>query len=136
MPWKETQVKEQKMEFVLRALGGGNFRELCREYGVSAKTGYKWRERFLARGFHGLEESSRRPHSHADELSEGVVCEIVRLKQAHPHCGPRKTAALYTRLRGAEETPSESSFKRVLARAGLTEPRRVRRASKAARMEK
>lgn len=58
------------------------------------------------------------------ESGEGVVCEMVRLKQAHRTWGPRKLRYLYGRLHTA--VPSESSFKRVLARAGLTEPRRVR----------
>jgi len=123
MPWKETQKMDQRIEFALEALRSPNFRELCRHYGISPKTGYKWRDRFVEKGLAGLEEQSRRPHGHADELSERVVCEIVRLKQAHPHWGPRKIQALYGRQHGAE-VPSESSFKRVLERAGLTEPRR------------
>ncbi len=133
MPWKETQKMDERMEFVLKAVSSPNFRELCREYGISAKTGYKWRERFLQHGLAGLNELSRRPQHHPDELSEAVVCEMVRLKQAHPHWGPRKIHTLYARRHGAD-IPSESSFKRVLARAGLTEPRRVRRASEAGRL--
>ena len=119
---------DQRMEFVLKAVNCENFRELCREYGISAKTGYKWRDRFIERGLCGLGEESRRPQGHAGALEERVVCEIVRLKEAHRHWGPRKIHALYKRKHGGEETPSESSFKRVLARAGLTEPRRVRKA--------
>jgi len=117
---------EQRMEFALKALQSENFRALCREYGISAKTGYKWRERFLQHGQAGLAEQSRRPHRHPDELGEAVICEMVRLKQAHPHWGPRKIQALYQRQHGGAG-PSQSSFKRVLARAGLTVPRRVRR---------
>ena len=126
MPWKESLKMDQRMEFVMKALAHPNFRELCREYGISAKTGYKWRERFFERGLGGLNELSRRPHGHADELGEGVVCAMVRLKQAHPHWGPRKIQALYARKHGGE-VPSESSFKRVLERAGLTVPRRAPR---------
>ena len=125
---------DQKMEFVLKAVGGGNFRELCREYGISAKTGYKWRARFLARGMEGLAEESRRPRGHPDELREGVICEIVRLKQAHPHWGPKKIHALYARKHGTEELFSESSCKRVLERSGLTKPRKVRRSKEAGRL--
>jgi transposase InsO family protein len=128
MPWQETRKMDQRMEFVLKAVNAANFRELCREYGISAKTGYKWRERFMAWGFAGLNEESRRPRSHADALDSDIVCEIVRLKQAHRHWGPRKIHALYERRHGAEGAPSESSFKRVLERAGLTEKRRLRRA--------
>jgi transposase InsO family protein len=81
----------------------------------------------------GLNELSRRPHGHADELGEAVVCEMVRLKQAHPHWGPRKIQALYRRKHGGD-VPSESSFKRVLERAGLTVPRRVRRSTETGRL--
>jgi putative transposase len=119
---------DQRMEFVLKAVNAPNFRELCREYGISAKTGYKWRERFIERGWAGLNEESRRPRSHADALDSDVVCEIVRLKQAHLHWGPRKIHALYQRKHGATGAPSESSFKRVLERAGFTEKRSLRRA--------
>ena len=133
MPWKANLKMDQRMEFVMKALAHPNFRELCREYGVSAKTGYKWRERFFQRGLDGMNELSRRPHGHADELGEAVVCAMVRLKQAHPHWGPRKIQALYQRKHGGE-VPSESSFKRVLERAGLTVPRRMRRATETGRL--
>ena len=55
MPWQETRKMDQRMEFVLKAVNAPNFRELCRQYGISAKTGYKWRERFVAGGVAGLE---------------------------------------------------------------------------------
>jgi len=124
---------DQRMEFVLKAVSAPNFRELCREYGISAKTGYKWRERFVEHGMAGLAEKSRKPLGHADELGEKEVCEIVRLKRAHPHWGPRKIQVLYERKHGPEG-PSESSFKRVLERAGLTVARRVRRSEEAGRL--
>ena len=46
---------EQRIEFGLRALEGGNFRALCREYGITARTGYKWRERLVLWGIKGAE---------------------------------------------------------------------------------
>jgi transposase InsO family protein len=87
----------------------------------------------LRYGLAGMAEQSRRPRSHADELAEGVICEMVRLKQAHRHWGPRKIRELYLRKHGT--AASESSFKRVLERAGLTQPRRRRvRAAQAGRL--
>jgi transposase InsO family protein len=133
MPWKEIDKMDQRIEFAMKSIRTGNFRELCREYGISAKTGYKWRERFLRHGWEGMAEESRRPHQHADQLSEGIICEMIRLKQAHPHWGPRKIRALYERHHSGE-VPSESSFKRVLERAGLTKPRRVRSSGQAGRL--
>jgi transposase InsO family protein len=72
-----------------------------------------------------MEEESRRPHGHAEELGEGEVCAIIQLKLAHPRWGPRKIRELYLRRHG--RVASESSFKRVLERAGLTEKRQRQR---------
>jgi transposase len=74
---------QERIEFGLKALGSVNFRALCQEYGISTKTGYKWKERFLRDGIRGMVERSRRPKSHADQLAEQTVCEIIRLKLAH-----------------------------------------------------
>jgi transposase InsO family protein len=124
MPWQKKEPMDLRKEFAMKAMRTDNFRALCAEYGISAKTGYKWHRRFLEQGFQGLAEQSRRPHGHADQLSEAEVCEIIRFKNAHRHWGPKKIRALYIRKHGS--AASESSFKRVLARAGLTEPRRRR----------
>ncbi len=113
----------QRKEFVLKAIHTHNFRQLCEEYGISTKTGYKWRERFYQYGYEGMMELSRRPRGHAQGLGEAIICEIVRLKQAHPRWGARKLRDIYQRLHG--QVPSESSFKRVLERAGLVEKRRL-----------
>jgi putative transposase len=132
MPWKKSEPMEQRVEFAFKALTSENFRRLCQEYGISTKTGYKWRERLLRRGLEGLAEESRRPQSSPQQLSQEEVCEMVRLKLAHPHWGPRKIRALYLRQGG--QGVSESSFKRVLEAAGLTQRRKRRRASEAGRL--
>src|SRR6202035_3482211 len=90
MPWKKSEPMDQRREFAIKALGTLNFRALCQEYGISAKTGYKWRERFLRQGLEGMGEESRRPRSSPGQLSESQVCEMVRLKLAHTYWGPRK----------------------------------------------
>jgi putative transposase len=123
---------DQKAEFALKALETENFRQLCREYGISAKTGYKWKERFLREGMAGMGEQSRRPLASPGELGEVVACEIVRLKQRHPHWGPLKLQEIYRRQHGS--APSLSSFKRVLEKAGMVEKRRLRRASEGGRL--
>jgi putative transposase len=124
MPWKKSEPMDQRREFALKALGTLNFRALCEEYGISTKTGYKWRESFLRQGLEGMEEESRRPRSSPKQLSESQVCEMVKLKLVHRHWGPRKIRTLYHRRHG--QAPSESSFKRILEQVGLTQPRRVR----------
>lgn len=134
MPWKDTLKMDQRIEFAMKALSAQNFGELCRQYGISRKTGYKWRERFVNQGLEGMAEQSRRPLSHAHELAEDVICQMVRLKQAHPHWGPRKIRELYRRVQRSAELPSESSFKRVLEKAGLTQPRKRRLARQSGRL--
>ena len=123
---------DQRIEFVLKAMQTLNFRALCQEYGVSTKTGYKWKERLINGGLEGIKEESRRPRSSPNQLSEEEVCEIVRLKLAHWSWGPRKIRELYLRRHG--EVASESSFKRVLERSCLTQKRRWRRSSEAGRL--
>ena len=82
MPWKKSEPMDQRREFALKALGTLNFRALCQEYGISAKTGYKWRERFLRQGLEGMEEESRRPHQ---ALGMRCPAELYRgLEQALP----------------------------------------------------
>jgi len=132
MPWRKIEAMDQKMEFCLESLRGGNFRELCRAYSISAKTGYKWRERFLERGYVGLEELSRRPHSQPEQLGVEEVCAIVRLKERQRFWGARKIAELYRRRYG--RSVSESTVKRILERSGLVEKRKVQAASQSGRL--
>src|SRR5260221_10517995 len=94
MPWKKSEPMDQRLEFCCKALRGGNFRALCREYGISAKTGYKWQERFLRDGASGMGEESPQPRSHAESLGEEELCRIVGLELAHPNWGPRKIRGL------------------------------------------
>jgi len=134
MAWQIQDLMNQRTEFVLRALQTDNFVELCREFGISPKTGYKWKERFVKEGLGGLHDQSRRPKSSPEALAEEVVCQIVRIKENHRHWGPRKIREIYRRQHGSEQTPSESSFKRVLERCGLTEKRRMARAANRGRV--
>ncbi len=125
MPWAPQNLMNKRSEFAQKALQADNFTELCREYGISPKTGYKWRKRFLEEGGQGMRDQSRRPKSSPEKLGEEVVCRIVRLKQRHAKWGPQKLREVYRREHGS--APSESSFKRVLEKCGLVEKRTNRR---------
>jgi len=125
MPWKEVDLVKIRKEFVLASYKGQcSFSELCRKYGVSTKTGYKWVERFEEQGVAGLLDRSRRPRSSPNRLSEDEVCELIRLKQAHPSWGPYKIRQLYEENHGV--APSSSSVKRVLDKAGYVKHRKRR----------
>lgn len=136
MPWMETDVVDQRTEFVLRALRQVEpFGDLCREFGVSRKTGYKWKERFLEDGLAGLADHSRRPNTTPNGIDETMVCQIVKLKLAHPGWGARKLRAVLARTTVADALPSESSFKRILDKAGLVERRRRMPAERGQRLQ-
>jgi len=100
MPWKETAMINERTEFALRSLQPGiNFSELCREYGISRRIGYKWQKRFAAEGAAGMADRSRKPHSNGQELGEDVICEIARCVDrgfqglvAHPEWGKVRAA--------------------------------------------
>lgn len=128
MPWKETGVMDQKIEFVIRSFSKTEtFRDLCREYGITPKTGYKWKERFLQDGIEGLQERSRKPRSNVKQIAESIVCEIVRIKNARKNWGPRKVHRVYANSHPGENIPSLSTVERILKKSGMIVPRRKRR---------
>ncbi len=76
MPWKETYVMDQRKEFVLEAMDPlCNFTRLCSKYGISTKTGYKWKSRFIQEGFAGLFDQSRRPENSPVQIPEDTMLE-------------------------------------------------------------
>lgn len=125
MSWSTTNIMDQRMEFAVRAIHDDvNFAELCKEFGISRKTGYKWKERFRENGFSGLHDLSRCPLESSKKLSEDIICELIRLKNLHPKWGPEKIMVLHKRSHS--NTPSLSSVKRILEKAGLTKKRKRR----------
>ncbi len=136
MPWTETNVMDQRTDFVLRVLRNAErFGDLCGEFGISRKTGYKWKERFFREGLSGLANHSRRPNTTPNEISETMVCQIVKLKLAYSAWGARKLRAVLERTVPQADLPSESSFKRILDKAGLVEHRRRMPAGQANRLQ-
>ena len=83
---------DQRREFVMLAKQEGvNLRKLCRQFGISAPTAYKWIERYDA-GDTRLADRSRRPHHSPDRTAAAVEQQIVALRDAHPAWGARKLA--------------------------------------------
>jgi putative transposase len=127
MPWKEHRKMSLKMEFVEKASRpGARVSDLCREYGVSRETGYKWLNRFKREGYDGLEERSRAPRSSPLMKAEELVQAVLAAREAHPRWGPKKLQVV-VRRRFGEETPSESTIARILRRFGQVKARRSRR---------
>ncbi len=128
MPWKEVNIMKLKLAFIEKSFQKGvNFTELCTEYGISTKTGYKWKERFYEEGLSGLQEKSRKPLSSPNQLSEEIICEIIRIKQTKQNWGPKKIRSVYVRNHPDNKIPSLSTVERILKKAGFVELRKRRR---------
>jgi transposase InsO family protein len=128
MPFKGVDIMDVKKEFVLRSFDKNVvFTELCREYGISTKCGYKWRKRFACEGWSGLEEKSRRPVSNSLSLPEPVSVDLISIKVKHPTWGAKKILSVYKRNNNGKYSPSRSSVERLFVRAGLIGVRRRRK---------
>jgi transposase InsO family protein len=128
MPWKECSVMEERMRFVLRLLDGEPMSGVCREFGISRKTGYKIFDRYRHHGLEALSDRSRRPVRYANQLPETIERMIVRAKQDKPHWGARKIRELLVRrLAGDIRLPATSTIHAVLDRHGLVKRMRSRR---------
>lgn len=114
MPWQEVSVMQQRREFVrLAQMDGSNRRELCRRFGISPQTGYKWLTRWCE-GEAELTDRSRRPRHSPRRTAAAVEEEILRRRDAHPAWGARKIAALLERAEIAP--PAVSTVHQVLCR--------------------
>ena len=127
MPWKETCVTDERRLFIEDFLAGQEtIKELCKKYGISEKTGHKWKKRFMEKGISGLCDESRAPQNSPNQLDEDTVIRLLNIRTAHPSWGPKKLAVLYKRAYPNDPAPSESSIYRVLGKAGLIKKRRIR----------
>jgi transposase InsO family protein len=126
MPWKESSVMEERLRFVARLLEGEAMTDVCRDFGISRKTGYKVFDRYREHGLTALTDRSRRPVRYANQLPQQIESLIVSLKRDKPHWGARKIRELLVRrLAGDIRVPAKSTIHAVLDRNGLV--KRMRR---------
>jgi putative transposase len=127
MPWQECNPMDERLKFIARLLDGEKMAELCREFGVSRKTGYKILNRYNSCGLQGLTDRSRRPYRQANQLPVQIETLIVRLKQDKPSWGAPKIRERLARLYPDVHTPAISTVHAVLDRHGLVKRRSRRR---------
>jgi transposase InsO family protein len=119
----EQRTMSLKMDFVRKAMKQYvRMSPLCREFGISRETGYKWLNRYKREGYDGLEERSRRPKCSPLAAAEDLVLSILELREAYPRRGPKKLFVLLQRKFGAV-TPSIATIARVLRRFGKVRQR-------------
>lgn len=122
MGWKRFTIMSQRKEFVKLALQEGtNISQLCRRFGVSRKTGYKFLKRYHKEGSQGLCDYSRRPLSSPNATDPKIVNLILDLRQRH-HCWGGRKLKSWLEKQGHRNIPSPSTITAILQRNGCIDP--------------
>jgi transposase InsO family protein len=121
MPWKSVSLVSLRKEFVsLCQKADISFSDLCRRYGISRKTGYKWLARFHEQGAYGLADRSRRPHRIVRQVAPATEQAIVALRRKHPTWGARKIRRLLQEQ--GMSVPACSTITAIFHRHNLINP--------------
>lgn len=127
MPWKVSNIVNERMKFVLRRDSGEKMTDLCKEFDISRKTGYKFYNRYKEQGPEGLKDRSHEPIRKPHKMSEEVQQLILAAKHKYPSWGGRKLKTLLERLHPGLRIPAASTIGDFLKRNNLVKPRKRRR---------
>jgi transposase len=128
MPWKESCILDQRLQFLSSYQKEEmSVADLCRAYGISRPTAYRWINRYNETGPEGLVDRSRRPHTCSHATLEPMENAILVLRAKHPSWGARKLKARLEMLQPELVWPAASTFGNILSRAGLTSPQKKRK---------
>jgi transposase InsO family protein len=115
MPWREVSFMDQRQEFVrLFQQSDVNRRELCRRFGISPKTAYKWLARAGASGDDWAEDRSRRPRLSPARSPAKLEAAVLQIRDAHPVWGARKIRRCLEDRH--KSVPATSTVHAILAR--------------------
>ena len=124
----ETRAVDKCMRFVTGVEAGEEtVTALCRRFGFSRTTGYKWLERYRMDGLEGLADRSRAPHEHPQAVTAEIAERCLAVRYAHPTWGPVKVRAWLARQDPELAWPAASTIGVLFERAGLTVRRKLRR---------
>jgi len=127
MPWRETTVLDDRIQFIAMYLTNElSMADLCRAFGISRKTGYKFVQRYELCGPEGLHDLPHAPYSHPNAVPEDIQEQIIALRSLHPTWGPRKLRVVLARDIPQIPWPAASTIGEILKRRGLAIPRRHR----------
>jgi putative transposase len=127
MTWKVSNPMDEKVKFIAKLLEGEKMAQVCRELGVSRKTGYKIWDRYKDSGMEALQDRSRRPYRHANQLPFQIERAILNIKQEHPSWGAPKIREKLGRQYPLKHFPAISTIHAVLDRNGLVKRHKHRR---------
>lgn len=119
MPWEEKTVEMSRKEFIEKVISKEeSMSELCRQYGITRKTGYKWLERFKLG--ESLTNQSRRPFHTPNKTADDIEQAIIKAREIHPAWGPRKLKK-YVETKDEITLPTHSTIADILKRNGKIE---------------
>lgn len=133
MPWERRTVEDQRREFAQAALECSNFSALCREYGITRRTGMKWKARYEAQ--EPLSDRSRRPNSSPTRTPEAVERRILELRAENPGWGA-KTLHKVLENQGEQNLPCVKTVNNILRRNGCISPEESQKRQPFTRYEK
>ena len=115
MPWESKTVEELRKEFIVAANSSNNFSSVCREFGITRKTGYKWIERY--RNGEKLNDKSRKPNTTSNKTPIEVENKILDLRKDNPGWGA-KTIKQVLENQGNRNIPCAKTVNNILNRYG------------------
>lgn len=130
MPWKECNRMDERLRFVARLLDGEKMAAMCREFGISRKTGYKIFNRYKDAGIRGLEDRARSPYRHPNKTPFQIEKAILQIKREHKTWGAPKIRDKLIKQFPVIKPPAPSTIHAILDRHGLV-TRRTRKRHKA-----
>ena len=133
MPWESRTVEDQRKEFAQAAMCCNNFSALCREFGITRRTGQKWVDRYAAN--EPLTDRSRRPHTSPSRTPEAVEQLILRMRADNPGWGAKTIQDVLVKD-GYAGIPCIKTVNNILKRHGCISPEESRKRQPYTRFEK
>ena len=127
MSWKVKDIMSQRVDFVLRLNQGERMSDLCREFGISRKTGYKFSHRYHQLGVGGLFDQSKRPMHSPKRTPPEIVEMVVAMRQRYPTWGPKKLHWKLEKEIEGVSIPAPSTIALILKHKDLVRPRKRKR---------
>lgn len=127
MAWESYKLEEQRLQ-VIQAymLGHSSMTHICKQYGISRKTAYKWCKRFIEQGEEGLKDLPRTPHTINPQYSKRQIDTAIDLKLKRRTWGPKKILAKLEQLYPEENWPSPTRLYEIFKEYHLVTSKRIK----------
>jgi transposase InsO family protein len=139
MPFQFKTVMEQRHEFVMLADKQAiSISSLCRRFGITRRTGYKWLNRYKSQGIEGLRDGSKRPKAFPGRSSPEIEEPIINLRKDNPEWGAKKIKKVLERdeILAPEKIPSRPTITAIMKRNGLISKEKSQQAEQLQRFER